>query len=165
MPKSWSLNSVLMKSPAIVLYLKLSCSLLVSGNAECFGVIQWNMYQLFYRGWQVCQYIPTTRYIIGLYENKTQSHLLVLELVHYQRMRSVHSWSTGLGMTSHTDMSRSYELLHQTSSDGTVPGPLNCISRTWFWNRDRKLNCIWVLREIILNGSLYSTKSKNVVLV
>lgn len=42
------------------LCLKLSCSFLVSGNAECFGVIQWNMYQLFYKGWQVCEHILTT---------------------------------------------------------------------------------------------------------
>jgi hypothetical protein len=90
-------------------------------------------------GMQVYPHNPC--YCAGLYENKTQSYLLVLELVQYRWMRWEHSWSIALGMTSHTDMSRSYELLRQTSSDGTVPEPLNCTNHIWFWNNETKPTC------------------------
>jgi hypothetical protein len=80
-------------------------------------------------GWQVCEFIPTLPVtVLASTENKTQSHLLVLEKARCQRMWQEYSWHTALGMTSHTDMSRSSELLHQTLSDGTVPVLLNCTS-------------------------------------
>lgn len=139
----------------------LKTSMLTSSLEKCFGVIQQNMYQLFFKGWQVCEYIPTTPATVLACIKTKQSHLLVLEPVHYQRTRWEHSWSTALGMTSHTDMSRSYELLHQTSWDGTVPGPLNYTSHIWFWNKDTKLTC----NINVLTIFLYATKLKNLVLV
>ena len=82
------------------------------------------------KGWQLQEFIPSISAIVmACSDNKAQSHLLVLELVHCLRM---HSWNTALEMTSHTDRSRNSGSLRQTLSDGTGPVQLNCTSHILF---------------------------------